>query len=158
MNVRGKRGAVRGNAAGFTVIELMIVVTIVSILAVIAMPAYQDYAVRSKVSEGMVFLGEAKTSVSEHFYTRGKMPEDNFSAGLILASLYSKYDFIDRLEILSSPRPGTIVVTFSLPGTISHLKKLQLVPDTQTGVVIWSCEPAEEDGIKTAHAPANCRG
>ena len=61
-----------GSEAGFTVIELMIVVTIVSILAVIAMPAYVEYATRSKVSEAMGFMGEAKTSVSERFYTNNQ--------------------------------------------------------------------------------------
>lgn len=158
MSVRGKRGAVRGNAAGFTVIELMIVVTIVSILAVMALPAYQDYAVRSKVAEGMGFLAEAKTTVSERYYATLQMPTNNFAAGLMVASQYSAFDFVDQLEVTSDPRPGSIIVTFSLPGTVSHLKRLMLVPDTRTTEIIWTCRPTDTDGIKTSHAPANCRG
>ena len=69
-------------AQGFTLVELMVVVAIVSILAVIAIPAYQDYVVRSKVSEGMVFMAEAKTSVSEYFYMNKALPSGNEQAGL----------------------------------------------------------------------------
>ena len=75
-------GSPLGSESGFTVIELMIVVTIVSILAVIAMPAYVEYATRSKVSEAMGFMGEAKTSVSEYFYINGNTwPTTNDEAG-----------------------------------------------------------------------------
>ena len=55
------------HGAGFTLIELMAVVSIVSILAVNAIPAYLDYVTRSKVSEGMAFASEAKTAVSEFY-------------------------------------------------------------------------------------------
>jgi type IV pilus assembly protein PilA len=65
---------------GFTLIELMAVVAIVSILAVIALPAYLDYVVRGKVSEGMVFASEAKTSVSEYYYSTKSIPSDNTAA------------------------------------------------------------------------------
>jgi type IV pilus assembly protein PilA len=154
----GSSDGMKKPAEGFTVIELMIVITIVSILAVIALPAYQDYALRSKVAEGVGFLGEAKTSVTERYYKTLKMPTNNNQAGLMPAENYAVFDFVQRLEVGTQPRAGTIVVTFDLPGTVSNGKKLQLVPDTQTGEVIWTCEPTPTDGIKTAHAPANCRG
>ena len=51
---------------GFTLIELMIVVAIIGILAAVALPAYQDYTVRSRVSEAMVFADAAKTAVAEN--------------------------------------------------------------------------------------------
>jgi len=65
---------------GFTLIELMIVVAIVGILAAIALPAYQDYVVRSKMSEPVAALAACKTSVAEYLSTRSSLPSGS-SAG-----------------------------------------------------------------------------
>ena len=66
---------------GFTLIELMIVVAIIGILAAIAIPAYQDYTVRSKVTELINSAGVCKTSVAEYYQSLGKMPTDVKAAG-----------------------------------------------------------------------------
>src|SRR4030088_2411051 len=66
---------------GFTLIELMIVVAIVGILAAIALPAYQDYIVRSKVSEVEAALAACKTSVAEYTSSHGSMPTDTTASG-----------------------------------------------------------------------------
>jgi type IV pilus assembly protein PilA len=66
---------------GFTLIELMIVVAIVGILAAIALPAYQDYVVRSKMSEPEAAIAACKTSVSEYLAVRSTLPTDNTAAG-----------------------------------------------------------------------------
>jgi type IV pilus assembly protein PilA len=66
---------------GFTLIELMIVVAIIGILAAIAIPAYQDYIVRSKVTELVNAAGVCKTSVAEYYQTKGYMPADETAAG-----------------------------------------------------------------------------
>ena len=144
---------------GFTVIELMIVVTIVSILAVIAMPAYVEYATRSKVSEAMGFMGEAKTSVSEHYYTNNSTwPDGNLKAGLPAPDDYDAYDYILKLEVATvDPPTGVITVTLDIPNTPAHEGKLQLVPSTSTGQIVWTCKPADSQGLESKYAPANCR-
>jgi type IV pilus assembly protein PilA len=70
------------SSAGFTFIELLIVVAILSILAAIAMPAYRDYELRAEVAEGLIFLGDAKSAVNEFYSRWGRMPADNREAGL----------------------------------------------------------------------------
>ena len=59
---------------GFTLIELMIVVAIIGILAAVALPAYQDYTVRAKVSEVVLAASGGKTTIAEFFQTNGRMP------------------------------------------------------------------------------------
>ena len=66
---------------GFTLIELMIVVAIIGILAAIAIPAYQDYTIRSKVTELVNAAGVCKTGVAEYYQSKGVMPADVTQAG-----------------------------------------------------------------------------
>ena len=66
---------------GFTLIELMIVVAIIGILAAIAIPAYQDYTIRSKVTELVNAAGVCKTGVAEFYQSKGLMPADVTEAG-----------------------------------------------------------------------------
>ncbi len=146
------------NNKGFTVIELMAVVAILSILSVVALAVYGDYIVRSKVSEGMAFAAEARTSVSEYFYDTRSMPQNNSQAGLPDADQYDKHDWVRRLEISSLPEPGTITITFKIPGSKANNKLLQLIPSTMNGIVFWECIPPAVDGIDVNQVPPNCRG
>ena len=149
---------------GFTLIELMVVVAIVSILAVIALPAYLDYVVRSKVTEAMAFAAEAKTSVTEYYYssTPRTMPANNQQAGLAPAASYGENrDFIQRLDISTSTAPvrqGSITVTIKLPGNEIDGKVLQLIPSTNAVEVGWTCSIPATNGVPVNMAPPSCRG
>ncbi len=147
------------NNRGFTLIELMAVVAILSILTVIALAAYGDYVTRSKVSEGMVFAAEAKTSVSEYYYNTKEMPQNNSQAGLPAADSYDdNFEWVRRLELSSSPPYGIITITFKIPGSKADNKELQLIPSTMNGEVFWICKPPAVNGIGVNQVPPNCRG
>jgi len=67
---------------GFTLIELMIVTSVIGILASIAIPSYQDYTVRAQISEGLVLSSAAKVALVEYYVENGSWPNNNVKAGL----------------------------------------------------------------------------
>jgi type IV pilus assembly protein PilA len=89
---------------GFTLIELMIVVAIVGILAAIALPAYQDYVIRSKMSEGVAAIAACKTSISEYVSTKNNWPTDETTAGC--STLATQY--VASLTVAGSPSAITV--------------------------------------------------
>jgi type IV pilus assembly protein PilA len=94
---------------GFTLIELMIVVAIVGILAAIALPAYQDYVIRSKLSESEAALAACKTSVQEYASSHSAWPTDATSAGCsTTASQYvAGLDVSNAGVLTATTDPGT---------------------------------------------------
>jgi type IV pilus assembly protein PilA len=135
---------------GFTLIELMIVVAIIGILAAIAIPAYQDYITRSKVTELVTAASACKASVSEYFQTNNTAPDTITEAGC--SSNQTQY--ISTLAVLE----GVITVTGRtgagfLPASASGTVVLTPNYDATAGTVNWSCGGT----IQTKFLPANCR-
>jgi len=124
---------------GFTLIELMIVVAIIGILAAIAIPAYQDYVIRSQVSEGLTLASSVKASVSEFYADRGEWPTDAGTGGTgelgFVAPPSGKY--VTGITV----NEGTIVIRFgnqantAIGGQTLSLKPL--VSPNQD--VVWQC-------------------
>ena len=139
---------------GFTLIELMIVVAIIAILAAIAIPAYQDYLVRTQVSEGAVLTDGAKTAVAEFYSNTGRMPANNESAGLATAaSISGKY--VNNVLVGST---GIITATFGNQAntaiTTSPENTFVLSPVTQAGSIKWTCAGSK---VKPKYLPTSCR-
>ncbi|NII11447.1 pilin [Oleiagrimonas sp. C23AA] len=137
--------------AGFTLIELMIVVAIIAILAAIAIPAYQNYVIRAQVSEGMVLATGAKTAIWDFYADKGRLPPSNESVGLPSAgSIAGKY--VSAVELQSS----VIKVTFAGAQVNSSLsgQTLELSPTPLTGSIIWTCR---SHSLPARYLPASCR-
>jgi len=135
---------------GFTLIELMIVVAIIGILAAVALPAYQDYTIRAKVSEAIGFAAAAKTAVSEHVISKDKWPSTNESAGLADAGDINSA-VVAELEVALN----VITVTLSSNGLGgANGGTFTLTGSTTGNKVSWVCAP---DSIDAKYLPSSCR-
>lgn len=154
---------------GFTLIELMIVVAIVGILAAIAIPAYQDYTIRAKVTEGLSTVAPAKTSVSEYYITQAIMPTDASAAGFPTGASGNN---VDGLSYTKSTDDRSVITV--------DMNATQLGGDTVEGTadmfslhgegsgsgVSWTCLPGDgttwgsagSNALAAKYLPANCRG
>jgi type IV pilus assembly protein PilA len=136
---------------GFTLIELMIVVAIIAILAAIAIPAYQNYLIRTQVSEGAVLTDGAKTAVAEYYSNTGKFPSTNASAGLASStSIVGKY-----VTGVVAANTGLITATFGgQANTAISGKTFVLSPSTSGGSIAWHCHGSSVD---PKYLPSSCR-
>jgi len=143
---------------GFTLIELMIVVAIIGILAAVAIPAYTDYTVRAKVSEGIGLAAAAKTSVSEYYQAMGTMPTNAAAAGL--GSAISSQYVTSLTYSQSASNVGQISVTFNptnLGGDVTAATSRIVFEGTGSGSgVQWYCNTTANT-LDAKYRPANCR-
>ncbi|MBU1359070.1 MAG: pilin [Gammaproteobacteria bacterium] len=168
-----RRSIARNVQKGFTLIELMIVVAIIGILAAVALPAYQDYTVRAKVTEGLSLAGSAKTAVAENaanaapFASGWTAPGATknvasvaiaASTGAITITYASTIDSGGTLVL--SPVDGTTASGTALSGTSTA----STVPTS--GSITWLCKStgstnanaaAVKGTIADKYVPANCR-
>jgi len=146
---------------GFTLIELMIVVAIIAILAAIAVPAYQNYIIRSKVTEALTSADMARTAVSETFQTKGYVPTNNASAGLPATAASVKTKYMSDLQIGAN---GVITVTVDGTNSDADNKLITLTPTDNTGTnpipanysgpIDWKCKATT---VPTKYVAASCR-
>lgn len=152
---------------GFTLIELMIVIAIIGILAVIALPAYQDYTARAQVSEAISLMEGQKSAVVEYYADKGKWPTNNAEAG-IAAAADIKGKYVAQVEV-----GGDGVITAKMKNTDVNNeikdKTVSLTPHATTagatpgaaatanGSFTWTCTPGATDGVATKFLPSSCR-
>ena len=145
---------------GFTLIELMIVVAIIGILAAVALPAYQDYTVRAKMSEVVLAASGPKTAVAESFQSATAMPADQATAGLPTANELGTRLVTSVTYGRTSATVATLtaLATAAVGGSVTATMGIVLTGtgDAATGIVQWVCTPT--GSIPTKYLPASCRG
>jgi type IV pilus assembly protein PilA len=131
---------------GFTLIELMIVVAIIGILAAIAIPAYQDYTIRSQVTEGLNLAASVKTGVADRYADKGVWPVNLTQVGLVDGATETPPSgkYVKSVDMLA---PGSIAITYAsdvTPGfqanAALNTKVLALQPYlSKNKDVVWRC-------------------
>ena len=145
---------------GFTLIELMIVVAIIGILAAIAIPAYQDYTIRTQVSEGLTLASDVKAGVAEYAAQTGLWPINLQEAGLGSAAANTDKSgrYVLSIDVLN---PGTIQVVYGRDAN-SRITNANLAIQplmNNNGDVVWRCGLADQpQGTTTNSDPVNGAG
>jgi type IV pilus assembly protein PilA len=156
---------------GFTLIELMIVVAIIGILAAIAIPAYQDYTIRSQVTEGLNLASDLKAGVGEWYAQIGEWPDSLNDLGISGGATAKAGKYVQQIEIVEG---GGIDIMYGRQANTANLSGsvLSIRPTANAnGDIIWICGNAAVPGdgdlddpvavnstsVNNKYLPASCR-
>ncbi|WP_436310315.1 pilin [Variovorax sp. LjRoot130] len=145
-----RRSIARNVQKGFTLIELMIVVAIIGILAAVALPAYQDYTTRAKISEVLVMGAPAKLAVAETTSSLGLLASVTASNSGYVFPGATKY--VSNV-VVANDGSGLVTITSTVPNATGDILLTPANVGTNTGQLRWTCSSA----IASKYLPSECR-
>ena len=126
---------------GFTLIELMIVVAIIGILAAVALPAYNNYAVRAKISEGISQAQGYKTAVAEYYNLNRSLPGS--SANVNLTDYANTDSAVSSVKAIAVGASGVISIDYLGVNGLTADDTVTLTPTAAATGMTWQCEISE---------------
>ena len=146
----------QNNQSGFTLLEILIALAIVSILAMVTIPTYQDYSIRAKIAGEMTLAEPVKKMITETFQVKGTWPTSNSEALVNAPGDYSG-DYLLSVTVGSNPVPGSLTLLYDntkLP-TLGTNNSIILYPNVSGGGSIsWNCD---QGSMAIKYRPKTCQ-
>lgn len=122
---------------GFTIIELMVVLAIVSIVLLVAIPVYQTYSIRAQVSEGISLVRPIRQAAAEYYMYNGAWPVNNQAASLKPADEYETH-YVESIALASEGENASVTITYKLPA-LGENNTIVFYSEINNGHVTWYC-------------------
>lgn len=138
-------------AKGFTLIELMIVVAIIGILAAVAVPQYQNYVIRSKLSEAFLFVESLKADFTEFYSVNGSTPSNMASIGAVTSP--PPGSVMSTLTLISANNLIRATLTGGIGGQVTAGQFIGLIATPGSFGITWACS----SDVADQYLPSSCR-
>lgn len=137
---------------GFSFIELLSVLSVISLLITVAVPMYSDYVLRARIAEVLLFTLPVKQQIARYYASTGNFPADNAAAGIAPQDAWHG-NVVKQIEVIN----GAIKVSVQLPNTPDSVLYLIPMSDQEHAPLRWKCGQTEQTTVKTVYLPSTCR-